>query len=190
LATICIDCTDAHAMADFYGRLLGWDVTFREENWRCCATRPAARACRSKATRLSSTNLAGTTRGQDKMLHLDIKVGRSRSRDRSRARIGGPAREASAAGARARAARSGRPSLLPVPRLSRRRRSRPLQVRYRDGERGDHVTESGDRSERGAVERDRGTPELDRDGLVAGVWTCSMAISAICDERVVATTTV
>ena len=33
LATICIDCADADAMADFYARLLGWNVTLREPNW-------------------------------------------------------------------------------------------------------------------------------------------------------------
>ena len=27
LETICIDCADAHVMADFYGRLLGWEPT-------------------------------------------------------------------------------------------------------------------------------------------------------------------
>jgi catechol 2,3-dioxygenase-like lactoylglutathione lyase family enzyme len=30
LATVNIDCADARAMADFYGRLLGWEVTFRD----------------------------------------------------------------------------------------------------------------------------------------------------------------
>jgi hypothetical protein len=35
LATICIDCADVDAMADFYGRLLGWDVTFRERECEC-----------------------------------------------------------------------------------------------------------------------------------------------------------
>ena len=33
LQTVCIDCADAGAMVDFYGRLLGWDVTFREPGW-------------------------------------------------------------------------------------------------------------------------------------------------------------
>lgn len=33
LGTVCVDCHDAHAMADFYGRLLGWQVTARESDW-------------------------------------------------------------------------------------------------------------------------------------------------------------
>ena len=33
LATLCIDCADADAMADFYGRLLGWEVTLRTPGW-------------------------------------------------------------------------------------------------------------------------------------------------------------
>ena len=33
MRTLCIDCSDAHAMADFYGRLLGWEPTFTEPDW-------------------------------------------------------------------------------------------------------------------------------------------------------------
>lgn len=33
LATVVLDCADANALADFYSRLLGWDVTFREAGW-------------------------------------------------------------------------------------------------------------------------------------------------------------
>ena len=31
--TVCLDCKDAHAMADFYGGLLGWEPTFTEPDW-------------------------------------------------------------------------------------------------------------------------------------------------------------
>ena len=31
--TVCIDCADAHSMAEFYGDLLGWPVTVREPDW-------------------------------------------------------------------------------------------------------------------------------------------------------------
>ncbi len=34
LQTVNIDCADAQAMADFYGRLLGWDVTYRDGGLR------------------------------------------------------------------------------------------------------------------------------------------------------------
>jgi len=33
LRTVVLDCADAHALADFYSRLLGWEVTYREPNW-------------------------------------------------------------------------------------------------------------------------------------------------------------
>ena len=33
LRTICLDCSDAQAMAAFYGRLLGWEPTFTEPDW-------------------------------------------------------------------------------------------------------------------------------------------------------------
>jgi catechol 2,3-dioxygenase-like lactoylglutathione lyase family enzyme len=75
LATVCIDCADVDAMADFYGRLLGWDVTFREPNWALMRD-PAG------GTGLSFQGEPGyrapvwpeAPDGQDKMLHLDIKV--------------------------------------------------------------------------------------------------------------------
>jgi catechol 2,3-dioxygenase-like lactoylglutathione lyase family enzyme len=75
LATICIDCADANAMADFYARLLGWDVTFREANWALMRD-PAG------GTSLSFQGEVGYRAptwpeqedGHDKMLHLDIKV--------------------------------------------------------------------------------------------------------------------
>jgi catechol 2,3-dioxygenase-like lactoylglutathione lyase family enzyme len=75
LATICIDCADAHAMAGFYGRLLGWEVTFSEPNWVLMRD-PAG------GTGLSFQTEAGyrapvwpeASNGQAKMIHLDIKV--------------------------------------------------------------------------------------------------------------------
>ena len=75
VATVCIDCADADAMADFYGRLLGWEVTFREPNWVLMRD-PAG------GTGLSFQAEAGYRApvwpeqpgGQDKMLHLDIEV--------------------------------------------------------------------------------------------------------------------
>src|SRR5581483_2420081 len=33
LATVNIDCADAQAMADFYGRLLGWEITLRDDDF-------------------------------------------------------------------------------------------------------------------------------------------------------------
>jgi catechol 2,3-dioxygenase-like lactoylglutathione lyase family enzyme len=75
LATVCIDCADASAMADFYGRLLGWEVTLREPNWVLMRDP-------NGGTGLSFQAEAGyrpptwpeRTGAQGKMLHLDIKV--------------------------------------------------------------------------------------------------------------------
>ena len=33
LATVVLDCADANALADFYSRLLGWEVARREPDW-------------------------------------------------------------------------------------------------------------------------------------------------------------
>lgn len=33
LATVVVDCPDAHALADFYRQLLGWPVTAAEPDW-------------------------------------------------------------------------------------------------------------------------------------------------------------
>jgi catechol 2,3-dioxygenase-like lactoylglutathione lyase family enzyme len=62
-------------MADFYGRLLGWEVTFSQPGWVLMRD-PAG------GTGLSFQAAPGyreptwpeRERGQDKMLHLDIKV--------------------------------------------------------------------------------------------------------------------
>jgi catechol 2,3-dioxygenase-like lactoylglutathione lyase family enzyme len=75
LATVCIDCADVDAMVAFYGRLLGWDVTFREPNWALLRD-PAGGTGLSfqaePAYRAPVWPEQGD--GQDKMLHLDIKV--------------------------------------------------------------------------------------------------------------------
>ncbi len=31
--TVCIDCADAEVLAEFYCRLLGWQVTARDDGW-------------------------------------------------------------------------------------------------------------------------------------------------------------
>lgn len=33
LGTVVLDCADADALADFYQRLLGWEVALREPDW-------------------------------------------------------------------------------------------------------------------------------------------------------------
>jgi catechol 2,3-dioxygenase-like lactoylglutathione lyase family enzyme len=75
VATVCIDCADAHAMADFYGRLLGWEVTFREPNWVLMRD-PAGGTGLSFQAEVGyrAPEWPDQPGGQDKMLHLDIEV--------------------------------------------------------------------------------------------------------------------
>ena len=75
LATVCIDCADAGAMADFYGRLLGWEVTLREPNWVLMRdpTGGPGLSFHAEAGYRAPT-WPEQPGGQDKMLHLDIKV--------------------------------------------------------------------------------------------------------------------
>ncbi len=76
LTGVCIDCADAEALAEFYGRLLGWEVTDRDgEGWIAMRdpaggvgllfqSEPAYRAPRWPEEPDS----------QDKMLHFEIQV--------------------------------------------------------------------------------------------------------------------
>ncbi len=75
LATICIDCADANAMADFYGRLLGWEVTIREPNWVLMRDPNGGTGLSFQAEPgYRAPAWPEVPGGQDKMLHLDIKV--------------------------------------------------------------------------------------------------------------------
>jgi catechol 2,3-dioxygenase-like lactoylglutathione lyase family enzyme len=76
IATVCIDCADAHVTAEFYGRLLGWTVTRSEPDWVLMhdpeggvglsfQSEPAYR----------EPTWPEQPATQDKMLHLDIQVG-------------------------------------------------------------------------------------------------------------------
>ncbi len=75
LATVCIDCADAHAMADFYGRLLGWEVTLAEPQWVLMHDPSGGIGLSFQADaeyRAPTWPEHGTA--QDKMIHLDIQV--------------------------------------------------------------------------------------------------------------------
>ncbi|BDH12427.1 VOC family protein [Streptomyces hygroscopicus] len=75
LATVVLDCPDAHVLADFYGRLLGWEVTISEPDW-------VLLRCPEGGTGLSFQSEPGyqppvwpeLPEEQQKMLHLDIRV--------------------------------------------------------------------------------------------------------------------
>ena len=75
LATVVVDCPDAHLLADFYRKLLGWDVRWSEPDWVLIASPEGG-------TALSFQSEAGyqspvwpeRPNEQQKMLHLDIQV--------------------------------------------------------------------------------------------------------------------
>jgi hypothetical protein len=74
LATVVLDCPDAHGLADFYGRLLGWGAKWTEPDWVLLEDPTGG-------TRLSFQSEAGyeppvwpeQPGEQQKMLHLDIR---------------------------------------------------------------------------------------------------------------------
>jgi catechol 2,3-dioxygenase-like lactoylglutathione lyase family enzyme len=75
LQTICIDCADAQEMADFYGRLLGWDVTISEPNWVLMQDPAGGTGLSFQAeAAYRAPTWPERADAQDKMLHLDIKV--------------------------------------------------------------------------------------------------------------------
>ncbi|MGG7569157.1 VOC family protein [Streptomyces sirii] len=75
LATVVLDCLDAHTLADFYRRLLGWKVKDSEPDW-------VLLSCPDGGTGLSFQSEPGyqppvwpeRAAEQQKMLHLDIRV--------------------------------------------------------------------------------------------------------------------
>ncbi|MFG2490616.1 VOC family protein [Streptomyces caniferus] len=75
LATVVLDCADAPALAEFYRRLLGWEVKASEPDW-------VLLRCPDGGTGLSFQSEPGyqapvwpeRPEEQQKMLHLDIRV--------------------------------------------------------------------------------------------------------------------
>lgn len=75
LATVVLDCPDAHALAGFYRALLGWEVKLSEADWVLLRNPEGG-------TGLSFQSESGyrppvwpeLPEEQQKMLHLDIRV--------------------------------------------------------------------------------------------------------------------
>ncbi len=62
-------------MADFYGRLLGWEVTSSEPNWVLMRDPAGGTGLSFQAeSGYREPSWPEQANGQDKMLHLDIKV--------------------------------------------------------------------------------------------------------------------
>ncbi len=75
LATVVLDCPDAHALADFYRRLLGWKVKDSEQDWvlLCCPDGGTGLSFQSEPD-YQPPVWPERFAEQQKMLHLDIRV--------------------------------------------------------------------------------------------------------------------
>ena len=73
--TVCLDCDDAHAMAGFYGALLGWEPTFTEPDW-VLMRNPDGGIGLSFQAEPSYRPPTWPEQGdlQQKMIHLDVMV--------------------------------------------------------------------------------------------------------------------
>lgn len=75
LRTVCIDCADAEEMAAFYGRLFGWQVTAREPGWVLMRDPDGGTGLSFQAEpNYRPPTWPERADGQDKQVHLDIKV--------------------------------------------------------------------------------------------------------------------
>lgn len=75
LRTVCLDCSDAHAMAAFYGRLLGWEPTFTEPDWVLMRNPDGGVGLSFQADpHFLPPVWPETPEAQQKMIHLDVMV--------------------------------------------------------------------------------------------------------------------
>jgi len=75
LETLNIDCADAGAMAEFYGRLLGWEITHRDDDFILMRDPGGGTGLSfQEITDYRPPTWPERPDGQDKMIHLDIKV--------------------------------------------------------------------------------------------------------------------
>ena len=75
LGTVVLDCHDANALADFYSRLLGWEVTFREPDWALMRSPDGGTGLSFQSELWYQPPVWPEVDGKPtKMLHLDIQV--------------------------------------------------------------------------------------------------------------------
>ncbi|WP_248582355.1 VOC family protein [Nocardioides sp. InS609-2] len=75
LRTVCLDCSDAHAMAGFYGALLGWEPTFTEPDWVLMRNPAGGVGLSFQAEPAYVAPTWPEAPGQQqKMIHLDVLV--------------------------------------------------------------------------------------------------------------------
>ena len=75
LATINMDCGDARAMADFYGKFLGWEITWQDDNFILMRDPAGGTGVSFQAyPDYMPPTWPEEAGAQRKMIHLDIKV--------------------------------------------------------------------------------------------------------------------
>ncbi|NUR71007.1 MAG: VOC family protein [Hamadaea sp.] len=75
LRTVNLDCSDAHAMARFYGGLLGWEPTYTEPDWVLMRDPGGATGLSFQRTPdFVQPTWPEQPDRQQKMIHLDLKV--------------------------------------------------------------------------------------------------------------------
>jgi catechol 2,3-dioxygenase-like lactoylglutathione lyase family enzyme len=75
LATVVLDCQDAHVLANFYSRLLGWEITYSEPGWVLMRSPTGGTGLSFQSETGYRPPVWPERRGeQQKMLHLDIRV--------------------------------------------------------------------------------------------------------------------
>ena len=75
LGTVCLDCADAHAMAGFYGTLLGWEPTFTEPDWVLMRDPGGGAGLSFQAEpKYVAPTWPEQPGQQQKMIHLDVQV--------------------------------------------------------------------------------------------------------------------
>jgi len=75
IATVVLDCPDAHVLANFYARLLGWDVTLSEADWVLLRDPDGGTGLSFQSEADYRPPVWPELPGeQQKMLHLDIRV--------------------------------------------------------------------------------------------------------------------
>ncbi|MGH2608985.1 MAG: VOC family protein [Tepidiformaceae bacterium] len=75
IETINMDCADAAAMAAFYSRLLGWEVTWRDDDFFLMRDPSGGLGLLfQERAEYRAPVYPEQPGGQDKMIHLDIRV--------------------------------------------------------------------------------------------------------------------
>jgi catechol 2,3-dioxygenase-like lactoylglutathione lyase family enzyme len=75
LETVNVDCADAQAMAAFYGRLLGWDVTWQDAGYVLMLNPEGGVGLSFQELEdYRAPTWPEQPDAQDKMIHLDVRV--------------------------------------------------------------------------------------------------------------------